>query len=90
MDKKRLLSVFGTALALMVISCDRIDQPEGIDFRASAEGIPLAHGRLVSATVYAPDEVMLWFEQPDQSVIGIRVNTTRSTVSDAVITIPRN
>lgn len=94
MYKKQLLSIFGIALALMVIGCEKIDEPvlwegEAINFRPVAEGIPLEHGRFVAATANNRFEVTLWFEQPDKTVVGVRVHTSRGTVSEAAIIIPR-
>jgi hypothetical protein len=95
MYKKQLLSFFGMALALMVMSCERLDEPlpttgTFIDYGTEAEEIPLAHGRFVSATTFGQNGAMLWFERPDQTVIGVRVSTSRGTVSEMVINIPRH
>jgi hypothetical protein len=95
MYKKQLMSFFGMALALMVMSCERLDEPlptagTFIDYRTVAEEIPLAHGRFVSATTFGQNGAMLWFERPDQTVIGVRVSTSRGTVSEMVINIPRH
>jgi hypothetical protein len=95
MYKKQLMSFFGMALALMVMSCERLDEPlptagTFIDYRTVAEEIPLAHGRFVSATTFGQNGAMLWFERPDQTVIGVYVSTSRGTISETIINIPRH
>jgi len=87
MYKQRLLTLFGTALALMVISCERLDQPASA---AGADEIPLAHGRFVSATGNTRYETMLWFEREDKTLVGVRVNTAQGTIGEAQISIPRH
>ncbi len=86
MHIKRLLPFFGTALALMVISCERLEEPVP---GASAEEIPLAHGRFISATATDRHVVTLWFEQEDKTLVGVRVNTAQGTIGEAQISIPR-
>ncbi len=96
MHKKPLLSFFGIAFALMIVSCERLDEPdpwagEPMNLNSFlAEDIPLAHGRFVSVTTTQnPFVVTLWFERPDQTVIAVRVNTSRGTIGESVISIPR-
>ena len=87
MYKQRLLTLFGTALALMVISCERLEEP----IRATgAEDIPLAHGRFVSATAHDRYVATLWFEREDKTLVGVRVNTAQGTIGEAQISIPRH
>ncbi len=94
MCKKMLLSFFGMALILMVISCERLDEPAArqcgqIDCHPLADGISSEHGRLVSVTTNNRFEVTLWFERPDRTVVGVRVNLSLGVIVDEV-TIPRN
>jgi hypothetical protein len=95
MYKKQVLLFFGITLALMVTACERLEAPappagEPIDYSNVTDEIPLAHGRFVSATTLGPNGVTLWFERPDQTVIGVRVNTSRGSIRETVITIPRH
>jgi hypothetical protein len=95
MHKKQLLTIIGIALAFMLISCEKLEEPSLgtgglIDYTSVAEEIPLEHGRFVSATTISPELVMLWFEQPDQTVIGVPVNILRGTYSETVLKIPRH
>jgi len=86
MYKQRLLPFIGTALALMVISCERIDEPVS---KATLEEIPLEYGRFVSATSRSRFETTLWFERQDKTLIGVSVNTARGTINEAVMSIQR-
>lgn len=92
MCKKMLLSFLGIALILMVISCERLDEPvarQCFDCQPLADGIASEHGRFVSATTNNRFEVTLWFERPDRTVVGVRVNLSLGVIVDEV-TIPRN
>lgn len=94
MCKKMLLSFLGIALILMVISCERLDEPAvrycgEVDCQPLADGIASEHGRFVSATTNNRFEVTLWFERPDRTVVGVRVNLSLGVIVDEV-TIPRN
>ena len=80
-------------LGLLIASCEKIEpqviQGESIDFSATMDGIPLQYGRLVSATSAVPYVNTLWFEQADQTIVGVRVNVSRGTISEEVIRIER-
>ena len=87
MYKQRLLTLFGTALALMVISCERLEEPIPA---AGVEEIPLAHGRFVSATGHGEYKATLWFEREDKTLVGVRVNAATGAIGEAQISIPRH
>ncbi len=91
---KKTITMFATLmLGLMIASCEKIEQQgipgEAIDFTASMDNIPLQYGRLVSATLDQRYGNILWFEQADQTIIGVRVNVSRGTISEEVIRVPR-
>jgi len=80
-------------LGLLITSCEKIESQvipgEAIDFSATMESIPLQYGRLVSTTSVSPYVNVLWFEQADQTIVGVRINPARGTISEEVIRIER-
>ena len=81
-------------LGLMLASCEKIEPQvvpagEPIDFSSTMDDIPLRYGKLVSVTSTAPYVNILWFEQADQTIVGVRVNVSRGTVSKEVIRYER-
>jgi len=78
----------------MLMSCEKRDRPrlgaDRISFREVADGVPLEYGRFVTATHNHRYAATLWFEQPDKTVIGVRVDTAQGFVSKSVIRIPRD
>ncbi len=91
---KKVIKMFpAIMLGLLIASCEKIEPQvtpdESIDFSARMDGIPLQYGKLVSATSAVPYVDTLWFEQADQTIIGVRVNVSRGTVSKEVIRIER-
>lgn len=87
----KLMSIL--MLGLLITSCEKIETTtipgDTVDFSAKMDGIPLDYGRLVSVTSAAPFIQTLWFEQADQTIVGVRVNVSRSTISKEVIQIER-
>ncbi len=81
------------SLGLMLSACERIQERdlvgEQIDFGPKIDNVPLEYGRLVSTAPLTPYTAVLWFEQADQSLIGVRVNVARGTISEAVVKIER-
>ena len=94
MIKKAITMFPALMLGLMIASCEKIEQPvildEPIDFTTEMDAIPLQYGRLVSATSDSPYVTNLWFEQDDHTIVGVRINVSRNTVSKEVMTIKRN
>ncbi len=80
-------------LGLMIASCEKIEPQvisgEPIDFTLTMDDIPLQYGRLVSATSVTPVINILWFEQADQTIVAVRINVGRGTISKEVIRIER-
>ena len=93
MIKKAITSFSVLILGLMIASCEKIKTQEfsgdPIDFSKATDHIPLQYGRLVSSTQITPNANILWFEQTDQTLVGVRVNVSRNIVSTEVIRIER-
>ncbi len=93
MIKKTITLFPALILGLMIASCEKIEPwvvpGEPIDFALTMDDIPLQYGRLVSATSLTPVINILWFEQADQTIVAVRVNVSRGTVSKEVIRIER-
>ena len=94
MIKKTIILFPALMLGLMIASCEKIEpqviQGESIDFTATTDDIPLQYGRFVSSTwAVGPYRNILWFEQADQTIVGVRINVSRGTISKEVIKIER-
>ena len=93
MIKKTITLFLALMLGLMIASCEKIETKvipgESIDFTYAMDDIPAQYGRLVSATSVSPVANILWFEQADQTIVAVRVNVSRGTVSKEVIRIER-
>ena len=93
MIKKAITMFPALMLGLMIASCEKIE-PQVISvepdvFSVSMDDIPLQYGRLVSATSVTQYINVLWFEQADQTIVGVRINVSRSIISKEVIRIER-
>ncbi len=90
----KILLVSICAIAMLLMSCERRDRPtpspEQTRFREMADGIPLEYGRLLTATHKDRFSATLWFEQPDKTIIGVRVEIGRGLIAESVVRIPRN
>ncbi len=93
MIKKAITMLPVLMLGLMIASCEKIEPPvipgEPIDFTLAMDNIPAQYGRLVSATSLTPVINILWFEQADQTIVAVRINVSRGTISKEVIRIER-
>jgi len=93
MIKKIIILFPAFILGLTLASCEKIERQvvpgESIDSSTTMDDIPLQYGRLVSVTSDVPFVNILWFEQADQTIVGVRVNMSRGTVSKEVIRIER-
>ncbi len=93
MIKKAITMFPALMLGLMIASCEKIepqvisDEPDV--YRLSMDDIPLQYGRMVSATSVGQYINVLWFEQADQTIVGVRINVSRSIISKEVIRIER-
>ncbi len=80
-----LLACMGFAVA----GCERLGGPVATDGLAA---IPAAYGELKAVT---PDQTqpfasVLWFEQSDKTIMAVRVNFVRGTISSTTVKFPRN
>ncbi len=93
MNKKFIILFPALMLGLMLASCEKIEPQvslgDPIDFSLTMADIPAQYGRLVSATSAGPYTNVLWFEQADQTIVGVRIHVSRGTISKEVITIER-
>ncbi len=93
MIKKAIKMFPALILGLLIASCEKIEQQvipgESIDFTATMDDIPLQYGRFVSATMSGPHANTLWFEQADQTIVGVRINVSKGTISKEVIKLER-
>ena len=80
-------------LGLLIVSCEKVERSEilgeSIDFSDTMDSIPLQYGRLVSATSVGQHTNVLWFEQADQTIVGVTINRSRGAVAKEVIRIER-
>ena len=91
---KKAITMFATLmLGLMIASCEKVERQvspgEALDYAATMDNIPLQYGRLVSATSGVGFSNTLWFEQADQTIVGVRVNISRGTISEEVLRFER-
>ncbi len=85
---KKTITIFATLmLGLMIASCEKIERQQVIT--TSMDNIPLQYGRLLSATSLDQHRHILWFEQADQTIVGVRINVSRSRISEEVIRVER-
>ena len=81
---------------LLVLSCKRLEQQLptpafGFEPRQGGSTIPHEYGKLVSITPVEGRQyqVMMWFEQSDDRIVGVRVNVASGVTGDKVLVIPR-
>ncbi len=91
---KKAIRIFpALMLGLLIASCEKIETPVGtgedIDFTVKMDDIPLQYGRLVTATSNGLFVSTLWFEQSDQTIVGVRIDVSHGTISREVIRIER-
>ncbi len=96
--KKRILCLVLTIVVGAIAGCQKIEAPMGppggapLDFSGATKSIPLEHGRLIGVTQLAnPNRplAVLWFERPDQTITGVRVNVSTGVIFSTVIVLPR-
>ena len=91
---KKVITMLATLmLGLMIASCEKIESQDfpgvGTDYKPRMDNISLQYGRLVSATSYGKFNNILWFEQEDQTIVGVMVKISHRTISQEVIRIER-
>jgi hypothetical protein len=68
--------------------CQRLEEPAAW---AQIEAIPAEYGQLVGITEHEnPYIAVLWFEQPDKTLVAVKVNTARGQIAAQSIKFPRN
>ncbi len=82
--------------SLLVLSCTRIEQKApapafGFEPRQGGSTIPQEYGRLVAVTPVEGRQyqVVMWFEQSDDRIVGVRLNVASGAARDQVLVIPR-
>ncbi len=95
---KKVYPALALTLALAgVVACQKIEvapsQTGGstpLDFTGVTDAIPLDQGRFVAVTQLDDSQVaVLWFERPDQTITGMRVNVSTGVIWNTAITVPR-
>jgi len=83
-------------LGLLGMACTRLDRSRPVpafhlEPRQGGDGIPLEYGELVSVTPVEGREyqVVMWFEQTNDRIIGVRLNVASGVARDQVLVIPR-
>ena len=77
------------SLGFAVAGCERLDGPA---MPAMLPAIPATFGDLKGVTPdqNQPFQSVLWFEQPDKTIVAVRVNIARGTILDKSVKFPRN
>jgi hypothetical protein len=93
MIKKAIQIFTALMLGLLIASCEKIEPEvilgEGASFKDTMDDIPLQYGRLVTTTSHSKFIKILWFEQVDQTIVAVRVNTSNGTIKSEVIRFER-
>ncbi len=82
------------AVILLCGACQSLEPPDSgirlkIDASPFSDAIATENGRLVAAVPHDDGKwISFWFERPDQSIVGVWVNTHSGTVKK-VVEIPR-
>jgi len=93
--RKSLALTTCLSLSFLAVACERLPDPQGpagtpINFVELADAIPLDYGRFVAATPQGDYHAVLWFERGDQSLVGVRVGTSRTgVISKNTVVMPR-
>ena len=81
---------------LLVLSCARIEKKSAtpvfsFEPRQGGNTIPRDYGRLVAVTSVEgrQNQVVMWFEQSDDRIVGVRLNVASGAASDEILSIPR-
>ena len=95
MNKNSLLVPLTLFLSFCLISCEKIEEEVrvernlGFESFGPTDSIPEEYGKFMGATADQPHQAMLWFEQPDGTITGFRVNFTTGAMLPTVLKIPR-
>ena len=97
MNKRTTVVLAAVLLGLGTIACQKIterERPEPtltfeqIEF---ADAIPLDYGELIAITPSGSQlhTALLWFEQPDKTIVVVYVNVSRGVLVDRAMKISR-
>ncbi len=96
MPQRTRLWLLAALLCLLVLSCRPLDRPAAVpafhfEDRVGGDGIPRDYGDLVSVTSVEgrQHQVVMWFEQTDDTIVGVRLNVGSGAVAERVLVIPR-
>jgi hypothetical protein len=78
-----LLASLGFALA----GCEKLDQQANVPV---IEAIPAEFGELVNVTPDQRYTAVLWFVQPDKTIVAVRVNLAREQISAKTVKFNRS
>jgi hypothetical protein len=83
-------------LCLSVVACAPIDRATPVpafrfEDRAGGDAIPREYGDLVGVTPVEGRQyqVVMWFAQTDDTIVGVRLNVGSEIASNKVLVIPR-
>ena len=95
MNRKLLGIPLTLFLSLCLMSCEkietefRVERNLGFESFGPTDSIPEKFGKFMGATSALPHQAVLWFEQPDGTITGFRVNFTTGAMRPTMLTIPR-
>jgi len=95
MNKNLLILLFGVFLTLGLLSCQKIEDPTSVENNLQFEtigrtdSIPMKFGKFVGVSSDMPHVATLWFEDPDGTIVAIRLNATSGAMAPTVLRIPR-
>lgn len=86
---KSVSYVLLTSIGIAAAGCQKLEPPPPADLM---EGIPAAYGEFVNVTGDARREstAVLWFEQPDKTIVAVRVNFRQGQIVAQSVKFPRN
>ncbi len=84
------ITLCALVLALGLAACEKL--PDSAGRPETIPAIPADYGELVGVTPHGahPYVTVLWFQKPDKTIVGMRVNLAHgSIIREPVVTIPR-
>ena len=86
--KHKMLPVLFSLMGFALTGCEKLNEPNE---QAGIEAIPATFGSLVGVTADSgrPYRSLLWFEQPDKTIVAVSVNTARGTIYKRTVIYPR-
>lgn len=86
---KSLTHVLLASMGFAAAGCEKLDQQANFPV---IEAIPAAFGELVNVTEN-PDQpytAVLWFEQPDKTIVAVRVNYAHGQIAAKTVKFTRS